>query len=165
MPITFVRIDDRLIHGQVVEGWLKYLSIDHILVISDSISGDPIQKTLLTIAVPQDTRVTILNLQEAVEWLQRNKNGSEKIMILTAGPEEILQIVERGIPLDSVNVGGLHRRQQKLQISPAVSLSERDCQILKKISENGVELEVRAIPTEKPLNIVERIAQAKFFSS
>ena len=65
MTIKIVRIDDRLIHGQIVQGWLKTVDVDKILIISDEVAGDEMQQILLSMAVPSSVKLVIKNIKDA----------------------------------------------------------------------------------------------------
>lgn len=155
MPVLYVRIDDRLIHGQVVDGWLKPFDINQVLVVSDRISQEPLQKTLMQLAATETIAVATLNVLDSIEWLRKKQAGAEKIMILASSPQEILRLLENGIAFPGVVLGGLHSSGHELEISPSLKLSREDCDSLKRIAQRGVKVEAQSIPAEPPRNILD----------
>jgi PTS system mannose-specific IIB component len=155
MPIILVRIDDRLIHGQVVEGWLKTVRINHIAVISDQVARDKIQQALLSMAVPSSIRVTNLPVDEAAQKINENFFEKDRVLLLLSRPQDVLRLIEGGVKLTSVNVGGMHYSQGKRQVLRNLSVDESDLAALKAISRSGVELEGRVLPSDDRIDIME----------
>ena len=152
MAIVLVRIDDRLIHGQVIEGWLKIVRANHIVVVSDEAAQDAFQKALMQMAVPEDVQVSILGLQDSVSMLRDKVSAAERILVLLPGPKEALELVERGVVFESINVGGMHYVQGKEQVTRSVSLSQEDRKLLQSLSQKGIMLEGRATPSDESLD-------------
>ncbi len=155
MPILQVRIDDRLIHGQVVDGWLKPLSITQVLVVSERHSKEPMQKTLLEVAATESVSVQTLGISDSIQWLKVHQASDQNLMILATSPADILQLLEGGIRFPSVVLGGLHSPEHKVKVSPSIMLTDPDCQNLKKIARYGVLLHAQTLPTERAESISE----------
>ena len=155
MGVELLRIDDRLIHGQVVEGWLKNIRVHRIVVASDTVQADETQKALWMLAVPSGIELSCLSLQEAAhEW----KNGTwknERVLVLVSTPDEAFALLENGAPIKSVNLGGLHFRQGRVQILKGISLDDADVRALQAMAGKGVMLEARALPLDEPVNMTE----------
>jgi mannose/fructose/sorbose-specific phosphotransferase system IIB component len=153
MPVVLVRIDDRLVHGQVVEGWLKAIRATHIVVVSDQVAADETQKALYLLAVPQGIKLSCLSLQQAAEAWTGPAWKKERVLVLMSSPQDVLALVEKGATMESVNVGGLHYREGRIQILKAVSVDERDVAALKALSRRGVFLEARPLPLDEPIEL------------
>ncbi len=154
MSIVLVRIDDRLIHGQVIEGWARALRIEHIVVASDWIAGDPFQRKLLELAVPGYIRITISTIANTRAMILKKEFEKERTMLLLSSPAEALDLVRNGVNLPSINIGGLHYRPGKKQVLRAISLDERDIESLKLLDHLGVELEARILPSDERLDLI-----------
>ncbi|MFC1678843.1 PTS system mannose/fructose/N-acetylgalactosamine-transporter subunit IIB [Elusimicrobiota bacterium] len=157
MSMTLVRIDDRLIHGQVVEGWVPSLDIRRIIVISDEAAGDKTQVDLMELAVPDAVALDICTVSAGVEALERAARSAERTMILLPGPREALALLEGGAAFESVNVGGLHYAAGTLQLGKAIFLNKGDIEALEAIAKRGVEVEGRGVPTDSPMDIIALI--------
>lgn len=155
MSLVLMRIDDRLIHGQVVEGWLDAIVVNHILIASDEIAHDEFQHTLLSLAVPPKIKVSFLTIKDASEYLAGKKQSSgERVIVLLHGPREALELLEAGVKISSINVGGMHYADGKKQVLPFLSVDERDREAFEKISEKDVLLEGRVLPGDTPVDII-----------
>ncbi len=159
MPITLFRIDDRLIHGQVVEAWVPYLKADEIVVISDEISADEVRGTIMRFSTPEDVELKIMGVAAAFAYLNGHSSAGS-ILVLLPGLKEAADMISKGLKIPSLNIGGMHYSAGKnVSIGKAIFLSEEDCGYLKFISGAGVELEGRGVPTDKPINLMEAIKQ------
>lgn len=155
MPIILVRIDDRLIHGQIVEGWLKNIRVNHIVVVSDEVAGDKMQQVLLGMSVPNTVKVTSFSIAEAAEKIKSGSFNKDRAMLLFSSPQDVLRLINCGIKLSSVNVGGMHYAQGKKQVLRNLSVNESDVQSLREIGRQGIELEGRVLPLDERVDIIE----------
>ncbi len=159
LPATLVRIDDRLVHGQVVAGWIPYLRAEIVVVASDAAAADPTQVTLMRLALPDAVALEVLPLSEAARHPALQHGFSGKALVLAPGPQEVLKLLENGAVFERVNVGGLHYTAGRVQLGKAIFLSETDKQALRGISRRGVKLEGRALPGERVIDILEMIGE------
>jgi len=153
MPLILLRVDDRLIHGQVVEGWVRTLSINHLIVASDALVHDEVQQALFALAVPEGIRVTGQSLKDAAEFLSGKISESDRILALVASPVEALALIQFGLKIPTINVGGVHFRPGKVQLLKSLSVDDTDIQALQSLLRLGVQLEGRALPMDDPDNI------------
>ena len=145
MDILLIRIDDRLIHGQVVVGWVKALGIHRLVVVNDVIAKNSMQKTLMEMAVPSGLKVSFLTVEEAARTCKPS-DPNEKCLLLFSNPQDVLDFGQQGGGLASINVGGMHFCEGKQQVSKTVCVDEKDIQAFRNLKQKGIELEVRAVP-------------------
>lgn len=157
MNIELVRIDDRLIHGQVVMAWSKAVAVKRMVVIDDKVAVDAIRKMLLETVAPPGVKVSVLTAQQGVEALRNNTFGNEKLLLLFTNPMTILTLIDGGIPIDKVNIGGMSFSQGKTQLTKAVSVNEEDRTAFKKLHEHGVDLHIQILPNDTPVDIMTKI--------
>jgi len=148
MSVTLLRVDDRLIHGQVVEGWVPFLKVDLVIVVSDSAAADEIQTALMKMALPSSVGLLVLPVAEAVAALNSPQMATRKALVLVPGPSEALALVEKGLIVKRINVGGLHYTVGKVQLGRALFLDEKDRLALRALTAKGVRLEGRALPSD-----------------
>lgn len=158
MKISLVRIDDRLIHGQVVIGWIPFLAAQVVLVVSDAAAADETLGALMRMALPESVDLEVVTVSRAIELLCRPDQDERRALVLAPGPQEVLRLIESGAAIKEVNVGGLHYTAGRVQLGKAIFLSEEDKAALRGISQKGVKLEGRALPNDEAMNIVEMIA-------
>lgn len=158
MPVVLFRVDDRLIHGQVVESWVPHLSVEEIVVASDEIAGDETRQLLMRFAVPEGVDLKVLRLDEAAAYVNSGASA-RRALVLIPGIKEMAALLDRGVKPASVNIGGMHYSAgRNMSIGKAIFLSDEDCADLKKLSAAGIELEGRGVPSDKPFNLMEAIA-------
>lgn len=147
MAVELLRIDDRLIHGQVVEGWLPHLKAEHVLVLADA--KDEIAVALMRMAMPPAVTLDVVaGAAAAVAAASEEPARSKRTLVLVPGPKEALALLAAGLPVRSVNVGGLHYTAGKVQLGKALFLDDADRKALADIAGRGVRLEGRALPAD-----------------
>lgn len=160
MNIALVRIDDRLIHGQVVIGWIPHSRAEVVLVASDSAAADETQALLMRMAVPDSVELRVETVEGAARTLVGSSADARRVLVLAPGPAEILRLLEKGAAFTSVNVGGLHFTAGRVQLGKAIFLSDDDKDALRRIAERGVALEGRALPGDRADDILELLGGA-----
>ena len=164
MDIKLIRIDDRLIHGQVVVGWVKALNIELLVVVNDAIANNHMQRTLMEMAVPTGLKVGFYTVEQMAQ--KSLQDGSQaRALLLFSNPTDILRLFGNETLFPSVNVGGMHFGDGKKQVSKTVCVDEKDVQAFKELKRMGVELEVRAIPGDLREPLEKFIPELKPHSS
>lgn len=159
MPILLTRIDDRLIHGQVVVGWAQELKINHIIVVNDEIVKNDMQKFLFRMATPNDINLSILTTEEAAKKISGREFDNDYAMILVKSPSDICALIKAGGKILEVNIGGMHFENNKTQLFDAVFVDDRDVEAFRQLIKMNVSLEVRMVPTDIKKNIEKVIAE------
>lgn len=155
MALVLTRIDDRLIHGQVVEGWLRVIQANRIVVASDDVAADPLQVNLMSLAVPSDVKVMVLKVQAAADSLKAGTWEKERVLLLLPGLREARLLVAAGVALEAINLGGLHDAPGRESLSPSLALSKQDREDVAFIVSKGVEIETRALPNDEKRPIAD----------
>lgn len=153
--ITIARIDERLIHGQVAYAWTVEYKSQAVMVIDEEVSKDPFQKTLLEMACPKGLKCFIVNKEKAVELLK--KYESKKIFVVVKEPSVLLHLVENGVKIESINVGGLYFKEGRTQIAKTIYLDEEMKEVFRKLSAQGIELETRTTPRDARVELMTMI--------
>ncbi|HEF0121746.1 TPA: PTS mannose transporter subunit IIAB [Citrobacter youngae] len=161
MQIGLARIDDRLIHGQVATRWTKETNVTRIIVVSDEVAADTVRKTLLTQVAPPGVTAHVVDVAKMIRVYNNPKYAGERVMLLFTNPTDVERIVEGGVKITSVNIGGMAFRQGKTQVNNAISVDEKDIEAFKKLNERGIELEARKVSTDQKLKMMDLIAKAK----
>ena len=149
--IVLARIDNRLIHGQVLEAWLPFVQADCIVVASDDVAAKPLQKKLMAASVPREIPVVIGSLAEIAEFFSRNES-SRRILLLFATPAAALQGYRLGIPFSELNLGNLPGGEGKRRVSCTISLSDDDLSIFRQFAACGVRVMARCLPSDEALD-------------
>ncbi|WP_418964985.1 PTS N-acetylgalactosamine transporter subunit IIB [Cetobacterium sp.] len=154
--IVLVRIDNRLIHGQVATAWAQHSGANLLLVPNDDVAQNPTRQSLMNLAAPKDAQTRYFSIQKTIDIIHKAA-PRQLIAIIAETPQDILKLVEGGVPIKRVNIGNMHMAEGKKQISKAVCVDENDIQTFKKLADMGVELEIQRVPTEGKENILELI--------
>ncbi len=157
MKIGLARIDDRLIHGQVATRWTKETNVSRIIVISDEVAADHVRKTLLTQVAPPGVTAHVVDVAKMIRVWNNPKYAGDRVMLLFTNPTDVCRVVDAGVAIKSVNIGGMAFRQGKTQVNNAVSVDEKDIEAFKKLNDLGIELEVRKVSSDNQLKMMDLI--------
>ena len=148
MSVELVRIDNRLVHGQVIEAWVPYTHADRIVVIDNAVASDPLKRSILELATPRDIRLDILSVPEAVEAYEARSFEAGHVIVIFAGPREASQAYRAGFGFRRLNVGNVHYADGKTRVSTSVCCDREELELLQELAGEGVEVEVRTLPRE-----------------
>ncbi|HFR4565148.1 MAG: PTS mannose transporter subunit IIAB [Enterobacter sichuanensis] len=159
MVIGLARIDDRLIHGQVATRWTKETNVRRIIVVSDEVAADTVRKTLLTQVAPPGVTAHVVDVAKMIRVYNNPKYAGERVMLLFTNPTDVERIVEGGVKITSVNIGGMAFRQGKTQVNNAISVDAKDIEAFNKLNARGIELEARKVSTDPKLKMMDLIGK------
>ncbi|AKG68394.1 MULTISPECIES: PTS system mannose/fructose/N-acetylgalactosamine-transporter subunit IIB [Serratia] len=149
MAISFVRIDDRVIHGQLVTRWAKELPCDGIVAIDDEVAADPLLSSVMKGAV-QDTKVWLFTVAQAIEKLPKVIASDKQYFVIGKSPVTLRRLLEAGIDLNNrnqkINVGPMSARAQTVTIGPNQSVNHEESAAFDFLSERGHAIEFRLVP-------------------
>ncbi len=145
--IVLTRIDDRLMHGQVVVSWIPYLKANEVIIIDDEYANDDFMNLLIKNAAPENVKINIFKLSDALDYLNQNDDG-QRILILLKNVEYIKKMLDQNIQLNKVNVGNLGSIPGRKKYFNSVYLSEYELSLLKQINQQ-TEVEIRMLPNDK----------------
>lgn len=154
MEIRLVRIDDRLIHGQVATVWAKITKANRILVVSDDVAKDELRKTLLKQTAPPGVRVSVITVEKMSLIANNPLFNSFKAMLLFTNPQDVAAVVKNGAKIKSVNIGGMSYSEGKKMITNAVAVNQADAKAFKFLSDQGIELEIRKVASDSKANMM-----------
>ncbi|WP_407575737.1 mannose/fructose/sorbose PTS transporter subunit IIB [Raoultella terrigena] len=159
MNITLARIDDRLIHGQVTTVWSKVANAQRIIICNDDVYNDEVRRTLLRQAAPPGMKVNVVNLEKAVAVYHNPQYQNESVFYLFTNPQDVLTMVQQGVKIATLNIGGMAWRQGKKQLTKAVSLDQTDIDAFRQLDQLGVILDLRVVASDPSINILDKLAQ------
>ncbi len=157
MEIMNVRLDERLIHGQVATGWCRYFNVDRIVVCDNDVVKDKINKDGLKIACPQGVKLSIITTTRLIENLEVNKYQGEKLLILVKKPQTLCELYERGFQFSAVTVGNMGAKANSKMIKKAVSVTPEDEKEFQKLGSYGVKINGQMVPADPVVDILNLI--------
>ena len=151
--IQLFRIDDRLIHGQVVIGWASALNSNAIILCDNSVFENEWEKELYLSCAPDYLTTTIFDVAGAIDFLKTTDKDLSKTIILVNGPEVVEAILDAGVDLKNINVGGMHFREGRKNFLPYLYLSENEINSFKRCMQRGVNFTCLDVPTGNKINL------------
>lgn len=154
MVVSHMRIDDRLIHGQIVTAWISDSRAGEILVADDLAARDPTQQMLLKLAVPAKIKLQIMTIADAAQLLKTDQSEI-KVLLIVRNPKTALELFERGFYIESVNVGNISNSRSAVgrkRLLPFIYVEPEDVENLKAIAAKNIKLDVRAVPNDKSMD-------------
>lgn len=152
MPINLVRIDDRLIHGQVATTWIHVKNIEQILLISDKLAADPVQQKIVAMTAPQGIKVQIFSVDKFISAAASTEIKRRTMLILTTSVD-VLRLLEGGVAFDELNVGGMRLWEGRTRYSKALSCTPEEEEAFHKIVDAGVAVSVQMVPNDPAADI------------
>lgn len=156
--ISMIRIDERLIHGQVAFVWAKYLGVNRIIVANDSVARNDIQKMSLKMAAPDVVKCSILTIDEAINVLNDSRAKALRILIVVNNPKDARKIVEKVNDVPYVNISnyGLLSRDlsSKKKVTDTIYVTYEDIEEFDKIFKYEKRVEYQVVPTS-PIKSLE----------
>lgn len=147
--IKLVRVDYRLIHGQVVARWLKVSPVRRIVLVDDFLGNDEFMSDIYKMAVPKGTAVDIVTIDRAKEVLDQT---DDTVFLIFKDIETCKKLMEKGIEIPAVNVGAVPNETGRKLITSGVAISKEELDILEEIQGKGVEVTVQPMPEISALN-------------
>lgn len=154
--ICFSRIDDRLIHGQVVTTWVNMYQIEQIVILNDKIAGDKTQKNILAMAAPQGIKVKAFGIEKFAEVIKTTPI-TRRTMLLFTTSTDVLEAVERGVDISELNIGGMRYQEGRERLTKALSVSPAEREAFKKLLEQGIKITIQMVPKDEKIDLQEVI--------
>ena len=150
--IKLMRVDHRLIHGQVALSWTNSIKADCILVANDAVVNDPLQKATLKMACPHNIKVVIKNVEDSIKAIQSGKTEKYKLFIVVGSVGDAYKLIS-GVPeIEKLNLGGTKAREGTKNISKAINVFPGEEEQLKELAANGITIEIQQVPTDTIVN-------------
>jgi mannose/fructose/N-acetylgalactosamine-specific phosphotransferase system component IIB len=148
--ISLVRVDDRLIHGQVTVGWAPYLRASRIIVVSDRLAANPVLASILRVGVPVGVQIDVVSVDESAALCSQGRSSPGRVIVLFERLDDVRRAVRLGLQVQSLNLGGLRGSGEGMRVSDAVFLSPRDQEIIRGLRLRGIAVEMRIMPGDRP---------------
>jgi mannose/fructose/N-acetylgalactosamine-specific phosphotransferase system component IIB len=150
VTLVLHRIDDRLIHGQVVVGWAQPLDVRFIVLVDDEVAASEWEQELYRMGVPPEMEVYFLNVTNAITELPRYRSDARHGILLTGDIGTMRRLVEAG-GITSINLGGIHHRTGRTQRLRYVFLNDEEENALRELATHGVAVSAQDVPGARPI--------------
>ncbi|MFH5810203.1 PTS system mannose/fructose/N-acetylgalactosamine-transporter subunit IIB [Companilactobacillus sp. FL22-1] len=148
MGIIAVRIDERLIHGQVANLWTTKLQASRIMVVDNDIIKNDIQKTALKLAKPAGVNLSILGTKKSSANILAGKYDSQKVFLVVKKPETLVEMINEGVTFDTINVGNMSQKDNTQHLTQSINVTSDDYDAFQKILDAGVKITAQMVPND-----------------
>lgn len=148
MAIEFTRIDDRLVHGQVVTTWLKKYDIEQVIIVSDIVALDNTRQSILKLSAPSGIKIVFFDTKKFISVFNKVEIKRRTMLIFT-NPKEVFECISGGITLKYLNVGQMSKNDTNKKVTVGVALGDEDKLYFKKIIDLGIKVEIQMVPNDK----------------
>lgn len=155
MIIGLARVDDRLIHGQVATVWTKEANISRIIVISDEVAEDKLRTTLLKQVAPPGVKASVVDIEKSVRVFNNPKYADDRVMLLFTTPLDAERVIEAGIPIKKLNIGGISYKEGKVQLNKSNFVNKDEADSLRRLADQGVDLDVRGVVNDSREDMIQ----------
>ncbi|MCV2519815.1 mannose/fructose/sorbose PTS transporter subunit IIA [Melissococcus plutonius] len=158
---VLVRIDSRLLHGQVATAWTKATNPNRIIVVSDSVAKDDLRKKLIEQASPPGVKANVIPIQKMIDIAKDPRFGNTKALLLFENPEDVLKVINAGVDIQEVNVGSMAHSVGKVVVSKVLSMGKDDVDAFEQMKQKGVKFNVKKVPNDSNGNMDDLVQKAK----
>ena len=159
MDAIFTRIDSRLIHGQVAGTWVPFIAPQTFIAASDNAAHDKLRKSLLLQVAPAGVKTNVLDIAKAGRVYNNPKYTGMKTMFVVESPVDVVRLLDEGVKINEVNVGGVTFKTGMVQLSDAVYASEEHLEAYRELLKRGVKLTVQQLPNHSPVDLAKILKQ------
>ena len=163
MNISLLRIDSRLIHGQVATSWAKAVKCEAIFAVNDDVANDPLRRDLLLQVVPPHLKAYVIPVEKAIKVYHNPKYAGKNILWLVTNPSDIVRLIDGGVKVEKVNVGGMTYREGNKLLSQAVAVNPTEVGAFKQLLEKGVELSLQQVAANPKVMLTHKELDAVKF--
>jgi len=155
--IKLVRVDHRLIHGQVAFTWTKFLSTDCILIASDGLLKDDLRMAGLRMAKPSNVKLVMKSIEDSAKALNSGVTDKYNLLILCESVEDVYRLAKKVPSITAINLGGTKSADDRKNISKAVNVSQDDIKMIKDLSQEGRSIFVQLVPDDDSTDVMKLI--------
>jgi mannose/fructose/N-acetylgalactosamine-specific phosphotransferase system component IIB len=155
MPIRLYRVDDRLVHGQVVIGWGKPLNLGFVVLVDDGVAGSDWERELYRMGMPLEIELLFSTAADAATRMPSWRGDTRNGLVLTADVATMASLCQAAGPIEKVNLGGVHHKPGRTPRLPYIYLTDEEYRQLEGMAAGGTEVTAQDLPTSPPVPLGE----------
>jgi PTS system mannose-specific IIB component len=156
--INLARVDDRLIHGQVMTKWSKGYNTNALFVVDNPTAKDPFMKDIYIMSTANSgMTIKVLTTDEVVEYWNKDNFEKYRAILLFKTIAAVKEVIEKGLPVTKLNIGGIAKTKESKFVIPSVALKESDAEMLKELDSKGVEVFFQTVPDTKSVSLKDAL--------
>ena len=155
--IVNVRMDERLIHGQVAGIWAPSLHTQRIIVINDEAAADTLQKSSLRMAAPTSMRLSVLPVESAAKNIRSGKYGKQRLFLVFKNPTDVLRYLKAGGKLTHVNVGNMSYKEGSKDITKSIKVLDEEIDVFESIAAMDINVTAQLVPNDPVIDFMDKL--------
>ncbi|MBW2545288.1 MAG: PTS sugar transporter subunit IIB [Deltaproteobacteria bacterium] len=156
---SLIRIDNRLVHGQILEAWVPFIGASHIVVVNDEVADDLFRGSVIRMAVPREIEMRVYSVEEFSRNLTYENYTGKKSIVLFSSIDDLLRAYRLGFRFDRLNIGNVHNGDCVCRPATSISLSENNVKDLMLLADSGVKIEIRCVPRDRPVDFLDALEE------
>lgn len=153
MNILLVRVDDRFIHGQILEAWIPFLKAQSVIVVNDTLANDDFQKTIMSMAIPDRIKLRIVTIDDVLSLRDEKDLDDKRTLVIVSSIKDAFSLHTIGLDFSNLNLGNNKGTDSSKQISYSVWVDEDDLKMLCELMENGIDINLQSVPRERNIDM------------
>jgi len=151
--IQMVRIDSRLIHGQVITKWLRQTNANRIVIINDALANDDFMKEIYEMSAPSNITVDVYTIEHAINYWEEDGMGDGNLFILFKDIETLYEVVKKGMPINEIQIGGLGSGPDKTFVFGPIAFNDEDYEMLNELNDDNRYIYLHQVPEEPKMEL------------
>jgi len=145
--VILLRVDDRLLHGQIICSWVPFVKAEYLLVVSDEAASDYLVREIISACGSSELGVLVKSVADTVSYLVNEADPAARVMLVVGELRDAMRLYENGLEFTSINLGNIHHDGDGSRtLTPSIIVNEEDEEILRKLVSLGVSIEIRDVP-------------------
>jgi PTS system sorbose-specific IIB component len=153
MNILLVRVDDRFIHGQILEAWIPFLKAQSVIVVNDTLANDDFQKTIMSMAIPDRIALRIVTVDKVLSLRDDKDLDGKRTLVIVSSIKDAFRLYNIGLDFPHLNIGNNKGTDSSKQISYSVWVDEDDLGMLCELMEKGIDVNLQSVPRERNIDM------------
>ena len=148
----FIRVDDRLIHGQTMCAWVPYIEATNLVVASDTVAADKVKSSIMTSCCCDEIDVCVKGVDELLADTERSCLQGDRVLLIVSTVSDAVRLYKGGVTFDSLNVGNVHHNGEGHKVAQNVSFNSEEDEMLSELVSLGVKVDIREVPDSEPVD-------------
>lgn len=162
MAIKLVRVDFRLVHGQIVTKWIHTIKADTILVVNDKLANDSFMLSVYQMSAPMGTKVKVVKVDDFINHFKETQYEELNCMILIKNVEDLYRMYKGGVVFDSIQIGGLGGSPGRKTVFGPITLDKTDADSLMEINNSGQRVYFHQVPEDSSAELSSVLKNVSF---
>ncbi|BFQ95077.1 PTS sugar transporter subunit IIB [Enterococcus cecorum] len=155
--IKLLRVDHRLLHGQVAFSWTSHLSADCILIANDDVAVNELRKMTIKLAKPSGVKLVIKSVEDSIKAINSGVTDKYKLFIVVESIEDAYRLVSNCKIITKINLGGTKASSNTKNISKSINVTEKEIDLIKNMDESGIDVNIQMVPSDRKIKAISII--------